>query len=132
MKLLKELKAYKDKRGNLLEISTQKLNKFKIKRLFYIWGNNKNFKRGSHAHLKTDQYLLCLSGKCKIYLFNGKKKKYFHLNNPKQILFIPKLMWHEVLFMSKDCLLLVLCNQFYNNRSDYIETIEEFKKKLKI
>ena len=55
------LKPFKDSRGSLIAIENLS---FQIKRIYYIYGNNKNAIRGKHAHKKLKQLLISVSGSC--------------------------------------------------------------------
>ena len=84
--------------------------------------------RADHAHKLTKQILICLNGSANLILDNGKKKKSFKLKKGGKAIFVNKGVWHILNNMSKECLLLVLCDQKYNKRKDYISSYKEFKK----
>ena len=46
-----------------------------MKRVFYIYGTQKNIPRGQHSHYKTKQFLMGVT------LDNGKEKETFDLNS---------------------------------------------------
>ena len=121
-------KKVKDKRG-IIEIfeSDEKFN-FKIKRVFYIHSNYKNYTRGNHAHRLTSQILICLNGSTKLVLDNGKIKKNFKLKKGGSAIYVKTGVWHVIKDMTKDCLLLVLCDKKYQKRADYITDYEKFLK----
>lgn len=123
-----KIKKVKDKRG-VIEIfeNDEKFN-FKIKRIFYIHSNLKNYTRADHAHRITSQILICLNGSAKLILDNGKVKKSFKMKQGSQAIYVKTGVWHILKDMSKNCMILVLCDQKYFNRKDYISSYSKFLK----
>lgn len=100
---------------------------FSIKRIYYIFGVEKDATRGLHAHKKTLQMLFCIKGEIKIVLDNGFKREEIVLDKPNKGVFLDKLLWHEMADFGKDTLLLVLASDYYKE-SDYIRDYGEFIK----
>ena len=123
-----KIKKVKDKRGIIEIFENDDKFQFKIKRIFYIHSNFKNLIRGDHAHKLTRQIIICLNGSAKLVLDNGKQKKTLRIQKGGKAIFVKKGVWHTLNNMSKDCLLLILCDQKYNRRKDYINNYKEFKK----
>lgn len=69
-KLIK-FKEFADPHGNLVAIEGIKDVPFNIKRLFYIYDTLSDVIRGKHANRKSEFILICLSGSCKVDLFDG-------------------------------------------------------------
>ena len=90
-----------------------------IKRVFYIYGAA-DLKRGGHRHHKAWNALICIHGSCHIYSNNGKKEEDFTLNDPATCLILEPEDWHIMDSFSKDSILLVLSNEYYD-RADYID-----------
>ena len=93
----------------------------KIKRIFWIYNNPNDSVRGKHRHFKTNHFLVCISGSCKVYTNNGVKESIFDINNPNQILHLEPRDWREMYDFSKDCILICYCDEFYDP-DDYILT----------
>jgi len=128
-----ELKENKDDDcncGSLVAIESNIDIPFEIKRVFYIYKVSKDQQRGEHAHKKTNQLLIALSGSCEITLDDGKNKESFILNSPKKALLQKNLVWGGMKNFSKDCVLMVLCDSFYD-KEDYIYDYSEFLKWVK-
>lgn len=89
-----------------------------IKRVFYIYGTNGK-KRGGHRHRRTWNALICIAGSCRIYSNDGSKEEYFLLDDPESCLILEPQDWHTMDSFSKDNILLVLSNEFYD-KADYI------------
>lgn len=116
-----------DKNGNLIAIEKGKFLPFDIKRVYYIYGTKQNVIRGSHAHKKLEQIIICVSGSCDFMLDDGKEKKVFHLDNPEVGLHIKNNVWREFTNFSTDCVIVVLASMPYDE-GDYIRDYDEFKR----
>tara|TARA_B100000963_G_scaffold361702_1_gene398803 strand:+ start:3109 stop:3510 length:402 start_codon:yes stop_codon:yes gene_type:complete len=115
-----------DVRGSLVALEANKTIPFDIKRVYYIFGTQKNVTRGLHAHLALKQVMVCITGSCKIMLDDGKCRKSVWLNSPVRGLLIENLVWREMSNFSTDCVLLVLASELYSEE-DYIRNYETFK-----
>lgn len=104
---------------------------FNIKRIYYIYNVPKEIERGSHAHKRLEQVLICVSGSVKIKVDDGNEKKIIELSNPSKGLYIGPGIWHEMYDFNLNSVLLVLASEYYNER-DYIRDYEEFLKMIKI
>ncbi|WP_438348916.1 sugar 3,4-ketoisomerase [Paenibacillus sp. FA6] len=122
---LLEINQLGDERGLLTVIEEKTTIPFEIKRIFYIHGTMPNVRRGFHAHYKTRQALICVSGSCKVYLDNTKRKTDVVLDSPIKILILEPNDWHEMYDFSPNCVLLVLASHLYD-AEDYIRDYEKF------
>ena len=120
-------KVLGDHPGQLVVIEGKNDVPFDIKRVFYIYGTQKDTPRGNHSHYKTKQYLIAVNGSCKVTLDNGKTKKTFDLDEPNKGLFQDALTWGTMHDFSDDCVLMVLASEYYNE-VDYIRDYNEFLK----
>lgn len=114
-------------RGNLTVIESSIQVPFEIKRVFYIYGASKDVRRGGHAHYKTRQALISLSGSCKVSLDNIRRKDDVVLDSPRTMLILEPNDWHEMFDFTEDCVLLVLASHHYDEQ-DYIRNYEDFCK----
>lgn len=121
------LKYFDDKNSTLIAIEKQVNCPFEIKRIFYIFDVPRHTTRGDHANLNSEFFFIALKGECKIKVDNGKEQQIFILNNPKQGLYIDKMLWKQMYDFSKDCILLILSNTFYD-ANEYIRDYNEFLK----
>jgi dTDP-4-dehydrorhamnose 3,5-epimerase-like enzyme len=126
VKLL-ELETFVDLEGSLVPIESGLSIPFKIERVFYVFEVHDQKDRGEHSHHKTEQVLICLSGKVKVLCDDGKDRKEWILDKPNRALYIPNLIWDEQTYLTPGSVLLVLANTRYD-KSDYIEDYEEFKR----
>lgn len=114
-----------DNRGSLVAIEQNTDVPFDIKRTFHIYGTKQGTPRGQHSHFITKQFLVAVSGSCKVTLDSGSEKVTYELNQPNIGLFQDALVWGEMHGFSKDCVLLVLASEHYDE-NDYIREYEEF------
>ena len=121
------LKTFTDSEGSLVPIESGSSIPFEIKRVFYIFEVHDQKDRGEHSHYKTEQVLICLSGKVRVLCDDGKDRKEWILDKPNQALYIPNLIWDEQTYIVPGSVLLVLANTGYD-KSDYIIDYNEFKK----
>lgn len=122
------MKTFHDKRGNLAVINFNELPFIPV-RLFFVNNVPKHSIRGEHAHFKTEQYLICYSGEILVYTFDGNEEKKTILY-AGDFIFIDKMIWSSIKYLTNNCVLLVLANTPYD-KSDYIEDIEKFKELTK-
>lgn len=120
-----DFKVMGDKTGNLIALQKGPNFPFDIKRVYYIWGTEKNVIRGKHAHHNLEQVIICTSGSCDFIVDNGKTKKTIHLSRPDQGLYLSGFVWREFTNFSPDCVIMVVASQPYD-KSDYIHDYKEF------
>jgi len=118
-----------DHTGNLIALEKGEDFPFDIKRVYYIWGTDKNAVRGRHAHRKLEQVIVCTSGSCDFILDDGHSREIVHLDTPTIGLHIKSNIWREFTNFSKDCVVMVLASEHYDE-SDYIRDYEKFKQEV--
>lgn len=116
-----------DDRGSLIAIEKNKDVPFDIKRVYFIFDTKPNMERGKHAHKVLQQMLVCLNGRCKVRVDDGKVKESFLLDTPNIGLYINGLIWREMYDFSPDCVLMVLADSQYSEE-DYIRNYASFIK----
>ena len=118
-----------DERGSLVALETGKIVPFDIKRVYYIFATQKDVARGFHAHKNLKQVAVCVTGKCRMVLDNGKIRQDAWLDSPTKGLLISDLVWREMHDFSEDCVLLVLASEHYDE-NDYIRDYQDFLNKV--
>lgn len=114
-----------NEKGSLIALEANKNIPFEIKRVYYIFNTKKKVRRGFHAHKNLQQVLIAVNGKCKILLDNGKEKETCFLDSPNKGLIIKNMVWREMFDFSRDCVLMVLADSYYDE-TDYIRDYKEF------
>ena len=131
MSLIKfiDFPALGDERGSLVALEAEKTVPFPIKRVYYIFGTNAGVSRGFHAHKRLQQVALCITGKCRMILDDGRQRNEVWLDSPNKGLIIGDLVWREMHDFSEDCVLLVLASEHYDE-ADYIRDYDKFKNQV--
>lgn len=122
---LLDFRVIGDDRGSLIALEGNHDIPFDIKRVYYIFGTEKSVIRGQHAHKKLKQVIFCLSGSCDFILDSGVKREVVSLNRPNIGLYIKNNLWREFTNFSKDCVVMVLASEHYDE-NDYIRDYNEF------
>lgn len=113
--------------GYISILENSKLVPFDIKRVFWTYYTPESIVRGRHAHHKTEQLLVAVTGRIIITteLSDGTIST-FVLEKPNQGLYIPPNAWHTIQY-SHTAVQLVLASTEYDEQ-DYIRDYENFKK----
>lgn len=122
---LLDLQVFGDSRGSLVSLEGGRNVPFDIKRVYYIYDTKPGQDRGMHAHKNLEQIIVCLSGSCHFVLDDGKNREVVELSNPSQALYIGKNMWREMKHFSHGCVLMVLANEYYDEK-EYIRCYDKF------
>jgi len=120
-----DLPAYGDSRGQLVALESGKNVPFEFKRVYYIFDTAQGVARGFHAHKNLKQVLVCVSGRCRVILDDGRKREEVWLDNPRQGLLVCDMVWRELHDLSEGCVLLVLADEYYYE-NDYIRNYDDF------
>lgn len=119
-----------DERGKLVIIEGGQDIPFDVKRVFYIFGSDKNVVRGQHANRKTEFVLINVAGSSKIRVKDGKGNEAIYcLNRPHTGVYLPEMVWKDMYDFSEDSVLLVLASEHYDD-SEYIRDYEAFAKEI--
>src|ERR1700743_1828747 len=108
-----------DERGQLVALEGGREVPFEIRRVYYMTGLSPELPRGFHAHRELQQIEICLAGRWRIILDDGVSRLQAWLSSPESGVFIPKMTWREMHDFSRDCVLLVLASEPYDE-ADYI------------
>lgn len=130
MKEIYKLLRFKDlgdERGKLVVVEGGIDIPFEIKRVFYIYGSDKEVVRGCHANVDSEFVLINVAGKSKIKITDGKKCEIVELSKPMDGVYLPKMVWKEMYDFSCDSVLLVLSNTHYDGK-EYIRDYNEYLK----
>ncbi len=114
--------------GNLIIGEGNKNIPFEIKRFYFI-NNLFNSKaiRGRHAHKKTEQIIFCINGSFVLDLDDGINTQRITLKDHCYGIRLGAKLWHTMSKFSKDCVILVIANDYYKS-DDYIRVYEDFLK----
>lgn len=124
---LVDLPKIADHRGNLSFVEGDRHVPFPIRRVYYLYDVPAGESRGGHAHRDLQQVLIATSGSFDVVVNDGANEKTITLNRPYRGLYIPRLVWRELVNFSSGSVCLVLASQPYAE-SDYYRDFEEFRK----
>ena len=121
-----EFKELGDERGHLVIAEGGIDVPFEIKRVFYIYGSDKDVIRGRHANRKTEFVLINVAGSSKVKVMdkNG-NEAIFCLNRPHTGIYIPNMVWKDMYDFSEDSVLLCLASEHYDSK-EYIRDYNEY------
>ena len=119
-----------DSRGSLISLEQNKNIPFDIKRVYYIFDTKDNVRREFHAYRGLEQVRICVSGSCKVLVYDGSLKENILLDSPNTGLLISGLVWREMFDFSDNCVLIVLASKLCDE-SDYIRDYDEFVEAVK-
>ena len=111
--------------GKLIALEQMKEIPFDIKRIYYLFGNDGEIRRGFHAHKKLQQMFICMSGSCKMLLDDGKNKETVVFDSNCYGVLLEGVVWREIFDFSGDCVLMVVADEYYDE-ADYIRDYGEF------
>ena len=122
-----KLRKITNSNGSLIPVDLKKFQKFKIRRLFILYGK-KNDIRGDHAHKICSQIFIPISGKIKLEIFNKKIKKEMILSlKRKQGVIVGPLNWCTIRFLENSSSIMVLCKYKFLEK-EYIRNFKNFLK----
>lgn len=117
-----------DERGRLVIVEGMKDIPFDIKRIFYIYGSDKNVVRGKHANKESEFVLINVSGTSKVRVKDGKgNEAVYSLNRPHTGIYLPRMVWKDMYDFSEDSVLLCLASTVYD-ATEYIRDYDDFLK----
>ena len=117
-----------DERGHLVIVEGMEDIPFDIKRIFYIYGSDKDVIRGQHANRESEFVLINVAGTSKGKVKDGKgNEAIYYLNRPHTGIYLPKMVWKDMYDFSEDSVLLCLASTHYDS-TEYIRNYDEFVK----
>ncbi len=116
--------------GTLVVMEGEKEIPFVIKRIFMVMNVADGKTRGDHATKKTKLILFPVSGSCKIVVDNGVEKETYFMNDPSKGLYIDEMIWRSMQQFSKDCVMMAVCDRYFEPGNETYDVYEEFLKAL--
>jgi hypothetical protein len=121
------LPKIEDERGNLSFYESLNHIPFEIKRTYWIYDVPGGQKRGGHSFKAQHEFIIALSGSFDVKLNDGLSEKTFSLNRSYFGLYVPNMIWREMLNFSTNSLALIVSSTNYSD-TDYIRDYSEFQK----
>lgn len=123
LKKIKTISA--DNEGSLSFFEAKRDIPFDIKRVYYIHGANAGVVRGGHAHKALFQFIICVYGKIRFQLDDGKRKEEIILDSPGKGIYIKPGLWRDMIWEQDDSVLCVFASEYYDE-TDYIRDYKLF------
>jgi len=120
-----ELPKIADPRGNLSVIEGGRHIPFEIKRVFYLYDVPGGESRAGHALKNTEQFIVAASGSFDVILDDGKERRTFVLNRSWKGIYVPPMVWRELINFSSAGVCLVLASAYYDE-NEYYRDYQEF------
>ncbi len=124
---LLEFPAFTDRRGTLSFLEPVRHVPFEVRRLFYLYDVPPGEKRAAHALIKCQQCLIAIAGSFEVVLDDGHVRKTYLLDRRNLGLYVPAMVWRELLNFSPDAVCLVLASEIFDP-DDYYEDYDNFVK----
>ncbi len=120
-----DLPKIHDDRGNLTVIEKSILGAMDMKRVFWIYDVPGGELRGGHAMHQMEEFIVALSGSFDVLLDDGTHKVTYTLNRSFYGLYVPSLVWRQMINFSTNSVALVIASTPYEP-DDYILHYDQF------
>lgn len=116
-----------DERGRLNVLSIENHTGWSAKRIFWIDQVERGKVRGEHAHRRTHQALICLTGELLVNLEDEKGVSQVTISPGGGALWVHPMTWCSLTFLSAGTVVLALASDAYEE-SEYIRERSEFSR----
>ena len=123
--LLRKIRVIRSSQGDLGVVEESDIPEFDLRRFYFLTGLPDGSNRGSHAHKRLRQLLICLQGKVTVELTDGTLKKEFRLTVPEDALVIPPGWWRVLRDFEQHSVVGVLASAPFDE-ADYIRDWDAF------
>ena len=113
------LHQYSDARGSLVVAEVGEALPFTVPRARWIHSVAPRATRGGHAHRKTEQLFVAVSGRLTALTFDGHDERRWTLDSPSVALYVPPMVWVELHDFSTGAVALLLSSTVFEE-SDYV------------
>src|SRR5690349_563033 len=120
-----DLPRIQDPRGNLTYIEGVNHVPFEIARVYYLYDMPGGETRGGHAHRQLEQFIIAMSGSFDVVLDDGSERRTVSLNRSYYGLYMPRMIWRELVNFSSGSVCTVLASRPYEEE-DYYRDYDEF------
>jgi hypothetical protein len=93
---------------------------FPVRRVYWLHSASPEAGRAGHRHRRNRQLLVCVSGRCDVFVDDGNGGRNFPLASPSEGLLLEPADWHRVSGFSPGAVLMVLASEPYDP-GDYVD-----------
>lgn len=122
---LMELPRIVSPEGSITPVESGRDVPFAIERIYYLYDVPGGAGRGGHAHLELEQLIVAVMGSFDLVVDDGASRHTFRLDRAYQGIYLPRLIWRELLNFSSGGICMVLASRPYEE-GDYIRDYEAF------
>lgn len=123
---LLDLPVVRNPQGNLTFVEGGDHVPFEIARVYYLYDVPGGATRGGHAHRELRQLLVAVAGSFEVALDDGARRRTVRLSRPYVGLYMPTMIWRELVDFSSGSVCMVLASAPYEE-ADYIRDYDEFR-----
>ena len=120
-----DLPRIHDPRGNLTFLEGNSHVPFTVRRAYWIYAVPGGERRGGHAYRRLNEMVIALSGSFEVCLDDGTNSRRHILNRSYTGLYVPNMIWRELVSFSTNAVCLILASAPYS-AGDYIRDYSEF------
>ena len=102
---------------------------FDIERVFFLYDVVAGAERGGHAHRRLEQVWVAAMGSFRAVLDDGRERRTVELRQPHVGLYIPTMVWTELVDFASGTICVVLASQPYDE-SEYIRDYSDFRREV--
>lgn len=121
-----DLPRITDPRGDLTFIEESRHIPFDMQRVYYVYDVPAGASRGGHAHKELEQFVIAAAGSFDVVLHDGQEGKSITLDHPGKGLYLPRMIWRELIEFTEGAVCLVVASAPYDE-SDYYRDFDEFR-----
>ena len=122
---LTDLPRLYDPRGSLTPITGNQDVPFDIARTYYLYDVPGGSSRGGHAHRQLQQLIVSVMGAFDVVLDDGENRKTVRLERAYYGLYVPRMIWRELVNFSSGGICLVLASLPYDEH-EYVRDYDAF------
>lgn len=100
---------------------------FEIERVYFLYDVVAGAERGGHAHRELERVCVAAMGSFRAILDDGRERRSYDLRQPHVGLYIPPMVWIEMVDFASGTICVVLASRLYDE-SDYIRDYDDFRR----
>lgn len=120
-----ELPRVYEPRGNLTFIEGGVHIPFEIRRVYYLYDVPGGASRAGHGHRELQQLIIAMSGSFTVVVDDARERQEIRLNRSYFGLYIPTMIWREIVDFSSGAVCTVLASTLYDE-ADYFREYSQF------